>query len=640
MRKSVPLFAAAIPRHVWDPTRHNPNWADSYSTEIVDRRHWPAKKWTIGLEPRTPDDWRNFSKRNLAYAYNAALRSCGTFPEMIPFYQEMKQRGVKVDLDTMNTLLTRAARYEKIQIPDVFELFDEMVELGAKPDLATAETLHTVWDHSAGSTDEAWRETRRQHLIRVYNTLAEADIAQYAGKNVPHLLAAQMKRYRENIRELGATLDASVYKQYLSTITTFPLLIREVHNFMWDLVPMDHEAVEYAPLDMRIPVLATAMHRPRVTDPNLASVTGMNFQDYDVCSVFQSAVERIVDHPLQLHSDQMRRRAYLSLLALITTSRIYITSDLLAQLMDMVKYSGADEFRDRDATMLLNASIRAASTRDEIQRLWSSIVQPCDARVVGRYIAARNPWSPTRFCPTGRTFGLFKAADTAVVEKEEASSAVTAATDSTEVALTSTTTDAPSSATAKVIRTAADVEARWNDLQALLEMTKVRTSDSKALSATAAAAQMEIFSGLAMFLRHMFTQHRVIAGNGSDDSNLSFAPETTMDVCRAIFSKIQTVKRDLDTFLHDVSINHGDGVAEPELECWESLLVVLRGTMDFIVLNRKSIKSENQQHQQQQGEPSDEDAFFLAVSELRSQMVEESRTRFNGRFRMLWLQEA
>ncbi|EPY36285.1 hypothetical protein STCU_00662 [Strigomonas culicis] len=195
LRRARFLLATSLPRSAWDPAHHNPNWTDSYATDIAARRHWPAKRWSVALDPRTPRDWLRFSYRNLAYAYNGALRACTTFPEMIVYYTEMKQRGVKVDVDTLNVLLTRAARYEHIQTDDIFLLFDEMTSLGARPDIAAVETLHTVLEHSAQKSFE-WREARRRQLVELYNYLAVEEIARLAPHKADALLAAQMARLR------------------------------------------------------------------------------------------------------------------------------------------------------------------------------------------------------------------------------------------------------------------------------------------------------------------------------------------------------------------------------------------------------------------------------------------------------------
>ncbi|CUG94036.1 Hypothetical protein, putative [Bodo saltans] len=618
MRRAVPLLASSIPRHVWDPSRHNPNWADSYSTEISDRRQWPAKKWSIGLEPQTPTDWQNHSLRNLSYAYNAALRSCSTFPEMIGYYQEMKQRGVKVDLDTLNTLLTRAARYEKIQVDDIFHLFDEMVELGAKPDMATAETLHTVWEFSINTATAEWREVRRRHLIRIYNALAEADVLQYGQKDLQHLLAAQIGRYRQNLKSLNASLSPALYKKYISCIDSFELLLNEINNFLWEFVKPDHAFKEDTTLKIKIPVLHNIMKRP-VAAPGV-EVQLSQFEDADVCSVVLSAVERVVDRPMvDLNSTQRQRFACLALQSLIGTSGVFLTADLVAQLMDVVKYSPLDDSRERDAMRLLSNALRATTFKanGSVREAWIACAKPCDARVVGRYIAAREPWSGTQFAPQGATFPLFAAGSTATVTLEGNSDA-----SSTETAVVET-----KQTQVQLLRTAAEVDLRWQNLWTLIERTGALTDPSQA-----PANKLEVFTGLASFLRHMFSGTRL---NEKTDVTLthSFAPGMTVEVCEKVFQCLADLRRQLDVFLSEQS---ADLQLAPELECWESMLVVLRGMMDFYVLNKRSQRNAQAAVTSSQ----ESESFFVSVAELRTQLVEESRSRFDGRFRLLWLQEA
>jgi hypothetical protein len=616
MRRAFPLLATSVPRHVWDPSRHNPNWADSYSTDIADRRHWPAKKWSIGLEPKTPDDWQNFSLRNLSYAYNAALRACSTFPEMIKYYQEMKQRGVKVDLDTLNTLLTRAARYEKIQVEDVFRLYDEMIALGAKPDLATAETLHTVWEFSINSASAEWREVRRRHLIRIYNALAEADILQYGEKDLSHLLAAQINRYRQNLKSLDASLSPSIYKKYMAIINSFDVLLHEVNQFLWEFVKPDHPAKEDPTLKLSIPVLFDVMKRP-VLDAPIAGLSQAQFEDTDVCSVILAAVERVVDRPMMdLNTPDRRRFAFLALQSLAGTAGVFLTADLVAQLMDVAKYSVLDNSRDRDAMRILANALRATSFKSSTnaRQVWLSLGKPCDARVVGRYIAARDPWSTTQFAPQGVTFSLFAAGNTATVPlaSEEGAPSETAVVP----------TEDPSTPKVQLLRTGSEVELRWQNLWTLIERTDALTDAQQA-----ATNKLEVFTGLASFLRHMFTGARL--HENMEGPLPSFAAGMTIDVCEKVFQCCQELRRQLDTFCSENDV-------APELECWESMLVVLRGMMDFYVLQKRNrnvaaVAAASTQETEE---------FFVSVAELRSQLVDESRTRFDGKFRFLWLQEA
>jgi hypothetical protein len=617
MRRAVPLLATSIPRHVWDPSRHNPNWADSYSTEIADRRQWPAKKWSIGLEPQTPAEWQQYSLRNLSYAYNAALRACSTFPEMIGYYQEMKQRGVKVDLDTLNTLLTRAARYEKIQVDDVFRLYDEMVELGAKPDMATAETLHTVWEYSINTATAEWREVRRRHLIRIYNALAEADVLLYGEKDLQHMLAAQIGRYRQNLKSLNASLSPALYKKYIARIDSFELLLNEVNNFLWEFVNPENAFKEDTTLKIKIPVLHNAMKRPALSAG--AEVHASQFEDADVCSVVLSAVERVVDRPMvDLMSPQRQRFACLALQSLVGTSGVFLTADLVAQMMDVAKYSTLDDSRERDAMRLLSNALRATTFKanGNVRDAWIASAKPCDARVVGRYIAAREPWSGTQFAPQGTTFPLFAAGSTATVALEG----------SAETSGESAVVESTKQTQTQLLRTAAEVELRWQNVWTLVERTEALTDPNQA-----AVNKLEVFTGLASFLRHMFCGARL---NERTDATVaqSFAPGMTAEVCEKVFQCLTELRRQLDLFLSEQPV---ELQLAPELECWESMLVVLRGMMDFYVLSKRS-----QRNAQVAASSQESESFFVSVAELRTQLVEESRTRFDGRFRLLWLQEA
>ncbi|ESL09047.1 hypothetical protein TRSC58_03240 [Trypanosoma rangeli SC58] len=406
LRRAPFLFATNIPRSAWDPAHFNTNWSDSYSGDIAARRHWPAKKWSIGLEPRTPRDWLQFSYRNLAYAYNGALRACQSFPEMLVYYKEMKQRGVKVDVDTMNVLLTRAARYERIQVDDVFLLFDELTALGARPDIAAVETLHTVLDHSAAMPYE-WREARRRQLVELYNCLAMEEIERLAPHRVDRLLKEQIKRYRDNLRALKASLSPTVYRRYLHTMHSASLLLEEVHNFLWELVESDHPAMEVPALQLRVPFVGSVMRRPDA-DANAQLVKFTDFEDADVCSVFLAAAERAVDVDLHDVRPVSERRIFLSLLTMLSYSGVLYTSDLMAHLMEMVKYSTHGAARDSDAQRVLRYAIRGSSAaQDEVYRsLWHKVETVADSRVVGRYIGAREPWSPTRVCFDER--GIFR----------------------------------------------------------------------------------------------------------------------------------------------------------------------------------------------------------------------------------------
>lgn len=704
-RRSCWVLAAHIPRSVWDPKHHNPNWADSYSTEIADRRHWPAKRWSIGLEPRTPSDWLQFSHRNLAYAYNGALRACATFPEMLVYYKEMKQRGVKVDVDTLNVMLTRAARYEQIQTDDVFLLFDEMTSLGARPDIASAETLHTVLEHSASQPFE-WREARRRQLVELYNALALEEIERLAPHHVDGLLAQQINRIRRNLRQLKASLSASVYRRYLASVDSGNQLLREIHQYLWEFVEDGHPALDVPSLQMRIPFVASVLRRPPA-DADPASLQASNFEDSDVCSVLLAAIERCVDR--EFHEPPgspvpSERRMYLSLLTMLTSSGVLYTSDVMAQLMDMVKYSRNDIGRDNDAIRLLRYALRGSSAaQDEAYRaLWRRVEPVVDARVVGRYIASRDPWSPLRICYDERfSFGSYpapqliaarQATSTAAAASrtasghdetsgesspESASVSVAAPTmaapegDTVESLVTTSTSEGSnagegSGAARKESRSADALQLRWDDIKRLIDRTGVLQDRSVTGTRRPAQERMEVFTGQLVFLRTVATgqrygsveaamatqavgedTHAAVAAAAAANRNSSsgdagtttttastsrsapttpmlFADGLDLSVWRSVFTYLTEVRQEMEKFVADHA-----GQVEPEFEAWESMLVVLRSILDYCVLY----------HHQHSGRGPEESLFNEAAA-LRATLVQESLTRFNGRMRILWLQES
>ena len=57
LRRSLPRGLQAIPRDAYDPMRHNTKWYDSYAKRMAGRRQWPKKKYSVGLEPSTLEDW-------------------------------------------------------------------------------------------------------------------------------------------------------------------------------------------------------------------------------------------------------------------------------------------------------------------------------------------------------------------------------------------------------------------------------------------------------------------------------------------------------------------------------------------------------------------------------------------------------
>ncbi|KAG5509073.1 hypothetical protein JKF63_06081 [Porcisia hertigi] len=703
LRRSLVVLAPNIPRSVWDPAHHNENWVDSYSTSIADRRHWPAKRWSIGLEPRTPRDWLRFSYRNLAYAYNGALRACTTFPEMLVYYKEMKQRGVKVDVDTMNALLSRAARYEHIQVDDVFLLFDELTALGARPDIASVETLHTVLEHAAHQPPE-WREARRRQLVELYQHLALEEIERLAPHHVDALLTAQVARLRGNLKELSASLSPSVYRRYFAVIDLGETLIQEVHHFLWEYVSADHAAMDVPSLQLRIPFVASVMKRPPLTaDP--AQLKPTDFEDTDVCSVILAAVERCVDRDFHDSRPVSERRMYLALLTILTSSGVLYSADLMAQMMDTVKYSRDERGRDRDAQRLFRYALRGSSAADDAayRELWRAVAPAVDARVVGRYLASRDPWTPVHICHDRHfQFRMFPTPHLSAKSQISGSSPTAAATAAAAAAAAASnepeeafegTSDASSEAgvlqrgdsngdRSVVPKTAAALQQRWDDVRKLIDITGVLKLKSNLSSDTASTAvptqeiaqqAMEVFTGAAVFLRGVATgcryggladalaiqavgdgqqqqqQHAshaiphgdaeaVPAGavhnnsrSGDKGSTELYARDLDFDVWQQLLQCVQQLRQDMEHFIARQYETHGLSV-EPEFECWEALLVVLRCILDFCVV-----------HTQQYGRAAGggvAEGLFQESAQLRTQMVEESRTRFNGRMRILWLQEA
>lgn len=712
---SAVLRAPHIPRSVWDPAHYNENWTDSYGTDIADRRQWPSKKWSVGLEPRTPSDWLQYSKRNLAYGYNGAMRACSTFPEMVELYKEMKQRDVKVDVDTMNILLTRGARYEALQVDDLFLLFDEMVGLGARPDVAAVETLHTVLDHSAGMPVE-WREVRRRQLVEWYNCLA-VELIERLRPNSGHqlspladtLLSHQMNRLRDNLRQLQASLSPHVYRQYFHVIQSSFVLMKEVQNFLWEFVQPNHPATTIPNLG-RFPAVGLVMKRPPLpgsSSGNSGSSTALmpasrsafnsqyqkhgmdqlkitDFEDSDVCAVLLAAVERVVEAGFPADPvPPTTRRLFLMLLSTIRCTGVLYTADLMAQLMDMVKYAEDDLTRDTDAQRVLQNALRGSSSgpQDEAyRRLWKSIQPVADGRVVGRYIAARHPWtmSVIHFNEQQQFRGTYPSA--ASLSSSSSSSGISHSSSAGEEAAGE---DGGGEGAGAVVpsqqqslhlerrRTAEAFAMRWNDVQALIKATRVLPGPSENASAARISAAMEVFTGQMVFLRTAATGHRYETleaalatqatggeiGSASEDSDshgaqsaggsavggataMTLVPDLPLSVWQRILAALKDAHAGMEAFMAQYSGKSPEiaSSAEPEFECWEAMLIVLRSIMDYCASARlrasNSVGAAADPYN-----PEAVDALFKEAAELRSRLVEDSLTRFNGRLRILWLHE-
>lgn len=563
------LLVSHIPRSAWDPAHYHENWTDSYGTAIAERRQWPSKRWSVGLEPSTPREWLQYSPRNLAYAYNAALRACGSdFSKMVALYKEMKVRGVKVDVDTLHILLTRGARDEKVAPDDLFLLLEELLQLGARPDMAAIETLHTVWDHSRGMPVE-WREVRQKQLIQWYHAIAFETIERLSHVGhprhqlAPHLdalLAQEINRVRGNLKQLNARLSPRVYRKYFHVIQSSSLLLRELHQFLWEFVAPDHPAIFIRGLNLRFPFIGSVMRRPPLpetdttptrgrsssssrsgpdtspsasdgptrsraaqailnavakssatTSPSLTTTTTASsplllpsqFEDVAVCDVFLAAVERLVEADFsmdQLQSSSLssrrllHRRLFLSLLSILESTGVLFTADLMAQLMDVVKYSEEEQARDADARRVLRYALRGscASRQEDVRHAWLSLQPVADGRVVGRYIASRHPWTMTvimcgrnlnfrdTYPRAGRTRSLSTTSDkdSEAAPTEESEIGKEKGTESEPAITPAPATTSPPSGPALVEQwyTVEGFERRWNDIKALIVFTGVLRS--------------------------------------------------------------------------------------------------------------------------------------------------------------------
>lgn len=678
------LLASHIPRSVWDPLHHNPNWTDSYGTEIASRRQWPAKKWSVGLEPRTPSEWLQFSKRNLAYAYNGAMRACQTFPEMLVLYREMKQREVKVDVDTMNLLLTRGVRHGSIAVDDLFLLFEELVQLGARPDMAAVETLQTILEFSAGMS-VAWKEIRRREIVEWYNVLALEVLERFKPSASPNhailppcdpLLVQQISRIRRNLESLSASLSPHFWRQYLPLLQSSSLLLQELHFFLWELVRSDHPATTLPPLRMRVPFVGSVMKRPPLPSPNsTSSPVVTDFEDTDVCSVFLAALERVVEADFRVDqavnpafsSPLLLRRLFLSLLAMLEVTGVFYTAPLMAQFMDVVKYSQDDATRDGDAIRVLRYSLRgtSASQQADYQRLWRSLHPPADGRVVGRYIASRHPWTmaciyvdPQR--PTKQPAPWYPAACTLPqrrAKRQSSGEAQEAEKGEAEAAPPAVASFGPASV--EPLRTAEAFDLRWNDVQRLVHATgaiaapAVLASLPAELAEERAAASMEVFTGEAVFLRVAATGQRYEAldtalatqAQGGAEAPTSLFSTLPFATWRRILSCVVEVHRQMESFINVCQSLPSKVEVEPELECWESLLVCLRCSLDYCaaVQHKRNASTEEERDatdddEQAVNEESIE-ALFKEAAALRARLIEESRTRFGGRMKILWLHE-
>ncbi|ESL07968.1 hypothetical protein TRSC58_04337 [Trypanosoma rangeli SC58] len=419
------------------------------------------------------------------------------------------------------------------------------------------------------------------------------------------------------------------------------------------------------------------MRRPDA-DANAQLVKFTDFEDADVCSVFLAAAERAVDVDLHDVRPVSERRIFLSLLTMLSYSGVLYTSDLMAHLMEMVKYSTHGAARDSDAQRVLRYAIRGSSAaQDEVYRsLWHKVETVADSRVVGRYIGAREPWSPTRVCFDER--GIFRSypplvqaaakksstgdanttSGTTVGEGEEQrherqrmSRELAAHKGGTEDemvegvrgAVVAETADGAGSKEAALQaashgeqRTVEALNLRWSDMRRLLERTGALTSPPTERHPQ--QEKMEVFTGIAVYLRTLATGRRYGGVKEEAEATGSTTPAESREqalfatgygpgVWVRIFELVQEVRHDMERFITDNAAHH----VEPEFECWEALLVTLRCILDFCVL---LTQEQGKEKRAAVGE------LFERAMKLRNELVEESRTRFGGRMRILWLQEA
>lgn len=674
------LLAPAIPVATWDPKHHNHKFVDSYAKAVADRRQWPAKKWAVGIEPRVKSDWNQFSLRNLAYQYNGRLRASSNFPEMIPIYTEMKIRGVKMDTDTMTVMLSRGARFTPITANDLFLLFDEMLSLGAKPDIAVIEVLHTVLDHAPTETTGTWFESKRQKLIAHYDQLCAEEVLRLGEKGYGMLLASQVARYRKNVAALDGRLSTLTWKQYLSVIPTVEQLFEELANFLHEYVPKDL-ANDFPRTEMRftgtttIPhlyrhsVLTRPTNRPAGAEEGLLFSERMSYRsqfadDLAINEVMLSALHRFIDTPLETRLPRSDETALLLLFEkFVKSTGVLITADLAAQMMEVCKF--ATTFSNEAAAQrIYQMAFHGSAVPNSPFRLsWKLAEYGVDGRVLGRFLAARNPWGSVMFDISNKgTFGNFSSA--LDVNSDESTSASDEATketsDGTDNKAEGTTTRTPSAkeSSNSVLFTAAAVRERWESVQRAVNNSSVLdlTTFVAAKQPIDVDAIMEVYTGQACFLRNMFLEERYppteehlrAAGQLNTDPDaynkssrrVSVASRSmTIEACKEIFEALHGLKRAMDmqitearSTVSETTLNPTAAPVElvPELECWESMLLVSKHMLDFLLSRRDQSGHAGRQVS---------DELFKRVASFRHELLEESKDKYGGRFKILWLQE-
>eukprot|EP01059_Diplonema_ambulator_P021768 TRINITY_DN3622_c0_g1_i1.p1 TRINITY_DN3622_c0_g1~~TRINITY_DN3622_c0_g1_i1.p1 ORF type:complete len:863 (+),score=327.30 TRINITY_DN3622_c0_g1_i1:40-2628(+) len=176
---------SALPQAVYNPKyRADPRQViDPSLYRVVMRRQWVPKKWLVGEDPWEMDlnSKKSFSKRNLADDYADKIRSCLSFAEAVPYYLELKERGIPPTTTFMNLYLASAQRYKFItdtkgRRADVWIMYRELESLGAKADINTLDllrgTLHALCQEYCDSfADEVVQSNHAKVTAAVHKAL-------------------------------------------------------------------------------------------------------------------------------------------------------------------------------------------------------------------------------------------------------------------------------------------------------------------------------------------------------------------------------------------------------------------------------------------------------------------------------------
>ena len=416
------FFSALIPRESWDPLHHNPKWVDSYAEPIAVRREWPARQWLVGLNPKSPREFLSHSMRNLAYEYNASLRACSTFPEMIPFYKEMMIRGVKMDVDTMYIVLSRASRCPAVSTKQIFALWDEMLQHGARPDLATTEVLQTVL--SVSGKDPMREETthqRREELVGMYSALCIIEMQRLGARKQFSLLQQVFHRCRQNATLLKSMLSYKCYATYVSYIVkdcervdtlSYPRNIADKSDTTFMASPALTHTAEGVLLALRYDIgrcFASSDHVMRLTKESEIDCPSKGIYLYSLKKLFQDK---------SLHNDIQQGIATVYLSALQSSILRYGTSDAIdvKRLLYFCRLLWMDISLNElvHGTKELFETImevyrfygKSQAARTAVEYIWTkNIMTP---KIISHFTASVDPWDQERsFIPFQLTGGRF-----------------------------------------------------------------------------------------------------------------------------------------------------------------------------------------------------------------------------------------